>query len=100
MFSQTVDVHAADVQELIDAIQSRICMIETGTTSMRAVHAEKLNAEWQPQIKAGTRHRHGQQWRDNPVKKIQIKALTREQRETINRFEDIVVRLKENLEKK
>lgn len=100
MFNQTIDVDAADVQEVIDAIQSRICMLETGTTCVRAVHAEKLNLEWQPQVKDGTRARRGQIWKDNPVKQIQIKALTREQRDTINRFEDMVTLLKKNLEKK
>lgn len=89
-----IEIDERDAEDICTAIGMRICVIETGTTNMRAVDAEAFNSTWKPQVLAGTRHRVGQLYKDNPVPKMIIRALTREQRELINRLEDIQTELR------
>lgn len=94
MNKKVLELDARDAEDVCTAIGMRICQIETGTTTMRAVDAEAFNKTWQPRIPNGTRHRQGQQWVENPEKKVPIKALDRDQRELINRLEDIQAHLR------
>jgi hypothetical protein len=89
-----IKIDERDAEDICIAIGMRICMIETGTTHMRAVDAESFNSSWKPRIPDGTRHRVGQQWKDNPEKQVQIRALTREQRDLISRLEDMQIELR------
>lgn len=88
-----IKIDERDAEDICIAIGMRICVIETGTTDMRAVDAEAFNSTWKPRIPDGTR-RMTQQWKDNPKKQIPIRALTREQRDLISRLEDMQTELR------
>lgn len=89
-----IKIDERDAEDICIAIGMRICTIETGTTHMRAIDAQAFNASLPAKLPAGTRHRVGQQWKDNPEKQVQIRALTREQRDLISRLEDMQIELR------
>lgn len=93
---RTIKIDEQDADDLITAIGMRICQIETGTTTMRAVDAETYNKTWMPRIKNGTRHRIGPVFVPNPESKVEIRALTREQRDLVNRLEDLISELRKS----
>lgn len=91
---RTLTLDDRDADELITAIGMRICQIETGTTTFRAVDADAYNKANPPIIRTGTRHRLGPVYGANPNKQVEIKALDRHQRDLINRLEDAVEQLR------
>lgn len=91
---RTIKIDDKDADDIITALGMRLCQIETGTTTMRAIDAQQYNAAWRAKIPDGVRTRMGQAWCDNPNKKIEIRALTREQRDLINRLEDLITELR------
>lgn len=78
---------------IAEAIEAKICMMETGMIYMRAAAAEEFNKNWKPTVPDGSR-KGVPQYRENPVLQIPIKALSREKRVMINTLEDVIAELR------
>lgn len=77
-----------DREEIATAILMRICQIETGDTSVRAVDVAAMNEANEKPSGPVPRCFDPSKVRVKP--KYEIKALTREQRNLITRLEDIM----------
>lgn len=86
---RTIKIADRDVDDLITAINMRLCQIETGTTTYRAVDAERINS-----TKVLTYYGRSVPARSREV--VKIRALDHGQRELINRMEDLIERLRKN----
>lgn len=85
---RTIEIDDRDVDDLITAINMRLCQIETGTTTYRAADADSVNHNPTKALL------YGRMVSGSPKTVVKVRALDRNQRELINRMEDLMERLR------
>lgn len=90
-----VHVDPRDAQTLLAAVRMQLCLIETGTQMYRALEAEKINRDRMPNIvlELGVGKRPPLTV-PNTQEIIQIRALSREDRDRVSRLEDLMEELR------